>query len=117
LKIVAIAALAMLGCSSPALAANPVMIVGNGTRSCAEWTSNLTDPTGVTTIAMEAWMGGFITAFNSYGAGRSGDILNGMTSDAVWTWMDHYCRANPQDQLAVAAVAFVKDLSGHRNRS
>jgi hypothetical protein len=117
LKIVAIAASAVLTFSAQAFAANQVMIVGNGTRSCAEWTSNRNDPTGVTTIAMEAWIGGFITAFNSYGAGRSGDILNGMTSDAVWTWMDHYCRANPRDQLAVAAVAFVKDLSGRRNRS
>jgi hypothetical protein len=112
----AIAALAVLICSAQAFATNPVMIVGNGTRSCAEWTSNRNDPAGVTTIAMEAWIGGFITAFNSYGAGRSGDVLNGMTSDAVWIWMDNYCRVNPQDQLAVAAVAFVKELSARKGR-
>ena len=117
MKIFAIAALALSTCSAQALAANPVMIVGNGTRSCAEWMSNRNDPTGVTTIAMEAWIGGFITAFNSYGAGRSGDVLNGMTSDAVWTWMDNYCRVNPRDQLAVAAIAFVKQLSARKGRS
>jgi hypothetical protein len=116
LKIVAIAALAVVTCSAEASAANPVMIVGNGTRSCAEWTSNRNDRTGVATIAMEAWIGGFITAFNSYGASRSGDVLNGMTSDAVWTWMDNYCRVNSQDQLAVAAVAFIKERSVRKGR-
>jgi len=116
LKIFAGAALAVLICSGQAVAADPVMIIGNGTRSCAEWTSNRNDPTGVTTIAMEAWIGGFITAFNNYGPRRSGDVLNGMTSDAVWTWMDNYCRVNPQDQLAVAAVAFVKELSARKGR-
>jgi hypothetical protein len=116
LKIFAIAALAVLSCSPPVFAANSVMIFGHGTRSCAEWTTDRRDSTGVTTIAMEAWIGGFITAFNTYGSGRSGDILNGMTADAAWTWMDNYCRANPRDQLAVASVALVKDLSARKDR-
>lgn len=108
--------LALLGCSHPVLAADHVMIIGNGTRSFAEWSGNRGNPSGVNTIAMEAWIGGFITAFNNYGPGRSGNVLNGMTSDAVWTWMDSYCRVNSQDQLAVAAVAFVKELSARKGR-
>jgi hypothetical protein len=116
MKIVAIAALVMMAGCAQASAANHVMIFGNGTRPCSDWSDDRRDPTSATTIALEAWLGGFVTAYNTYGPGHSGDVLDGMSADAVWSWMDSYCRANPRDQLAVAAVALIDDrkASGRR---
>jgi hypothetical protein len=111
MKIAVFAMLSSTLCASIAHAGDHVMIFGQGSRPCQEWTVNRQAPTNPKTTAMEAWVGGFVTAFNAYSPHRTGDVLHGITAEAVWTWLDNYCRINPADQLAVAATGLIKDMA------
>lgn len=95
-------ALALALMTVPASAAPPgdYTMIGLGTQSRGHGTSIRRDRVD---RATEQWVVGFLS-----GVGFEGveDPLNGVDSDAVWAWMDNYCRADPLDSIGKAAGAF-----------
>ena len=60
-----------------------------------------------------SWVQGFITGVNYQNAlpeGSDSFIGRDLTAASVVTWIENYCRANPQDYLADAAEALVAEL-------
>jgi hypothetical protein len=53
---------------------------------------------------------GFLTGANVYGDFGSMDILKGMDENAAYAWIDNYCKANPLENLSVAASALVREI-------
>jgi hypothetical protein len=49
---------------------------------------------------------GFLSGVGYEGVGREDNPLNGVDANAVWVWIDHYCKANPLDSVAKAGAAF-----------
>jgi hypothetical protein len=77
-------------------------MLGVGTISCGAWTASRRE--GRASLS-EQWILGFLSGVG-YEAGGGDNPLNGVDADAVWAWMDNYCRANPLDRVAKAAAAF-----------
>ena len=97
--------------SSAAEAAQPgkYNLLGTGTVSCGSWTAwRQHDERGVRVEALlaEQWVLGFLSGIGYARAFYGENPLNGLDADAVWTWMDNHCRANPLDDLAASTAAF-----------
>jgi hypothetical protein len=101
-----LAALAVaLTTNAEAAGPNDVAIIGAGVLSCETWAANRRD--GVA-VAVDQWILGFLSGAAYQGPGPQ--VLNplkGVDADAVWAWMDTYCRAHPIDRIADAGVAFI----------
>jgi hypothetical protein len=60
-------------------------------------------------MAYEQWILGFLSGIGSTGSSYGLNPLNGITdANAVWGWMDNYCREHPLDNIAAAGEAFLK---------
>jgi hypothetical protein len=77
-------------------------LLGSGTISCGTWT--VWRRVGRASLP-EQWILGFLSGVG-YEGGGGDNPLNGVDADAVWAWMDNYCRANPLDHVANAGAAF-----------
>lgn len=77
-------------------------IVLRGAQSCTVWSKGREQNDA---RYEKAWLTGYFsglaigTDINFWGA-KGSDALEG---DAVWTWMDRYCAANPKHSLVQAA--------------
>ena len=81
--------------------------LGAGSLRCSAWTTTR----GVgNALEQGAWVLGFLSGFGSAWIGRpeTVDPLNDMDADGVFTWVDVYCAAQPDDPIARAALAFVR---------
>ena len=65
-------------------------IIGSGNESCGTWTK-LRKSGGWQSMA--DWSAGFITATNLHTKIRQG--LSAENGDAIISWLDSYCQANP----------------------
>ncbi len=80
---------------------------GAATESCGSWSASRR-ANNVRSWVTEQWVLGFLSGV-AYAASSSGpDPLTGVDDEAVWAWVDNYCRAHPLDWLLHAAVAFQK---------
>ena len=87
-------------------------IRGEGNFACPEYvaakrTNNAKLYSSVT------WVQGFITGVNYQNAlpeGKDSFIGQDLTAVSVVTWLENYCRANPQDYLSDAAEKLVVEL-------
>jgi hypothetical protein len=75
---------------------------GFGSDSCGRWTKERRDLGSPLTISMSAWVLGYLSGI-SLGYGKK-DFLKGTDSEAVFGWIDKYCRENPLKTVAVAVV-------------
>jgi hypothetical protein len=84
------------------------LLVSIGGVSCGTWTDWRRPPKGYEASAAEAWMLGFL-----FGAGWEGpdDVkpLEGLDAQAVWAWVDNYCRVHPLVQLWLAGNALIQE--------
>jgi len=48
---------------------------------------------------MIAWVLGYMTAYNHYGADHEGDVSGGQRTEDLAKWIDDYCRTNPTDSF------------------
>jgi hypothetical protein len=94
--------------SSPALAQSPMMVMGSGNISCGTWVDHRRH-SAVLSLADEAWVQGFITAYNAYVA-PDGGVHASIDAGGVSGWVDNHCRAYPLDTLAMAAQYLVEEL-------
>jgi hypothetical protein len=85
-----------------AAAGQSVTLTGLGTGPCGTWTAVRHDRKAADA---EQWVVGFLSGAAVF----SKDLapLNGVDADAVWAWIDRYCRAHPLDALSEAGKSFV----------
>ena len=81
-------------------------VVGAGAGACGTWTADRRTPDGVGSHLDGQWVLGFLSA-GGYFAGI--DPLRNLDGQAVWAWMDNYCRTNPLVRIIDAAEAFTKE--------
>jgi len=116
MRLVAIGLICSLGGSS-AWAADrhgDYMVRGVGTSSCGHWVqSHLLTDQGATAFQLDAWVTGFVTAFNAYKSDRK-DVAEGIDTDGLLAWIDSYCAAHPLTDLSGATVALVDELQTHQ---
>jgi len=104
---------ALMAVAAGASPAHSYMVQGVGTRSCGTWTNEhrQQDFTSLAEAKMsDAWVGGFITAYNYVGPDKSGDIGAGTDFPGMIAWIGNYCASNPLDTLGDAAEALVNQL-------
>jgi len=105
----ALALAVTLAALSPSVHAQSRMIVmGSGNVSCGAWTEHRRRAV-VLALSEEAWVQGFVTAYNAYVA-PDGGLQASIDAAGVAGWMDNYCQANPLDNVAVAAQHLVEEL-------
>jgi hypothetical protein len=80
-------------------------LFGQGANSCGAWLSERN-----TAFANEAWVLGFVTAFNRYGLHEDVNVAPRTDYKGMLAWIDNYCRQNPLTSLAKAAEALVFEL-------
>ena len=116
-RLVPVAAVIALVAIPPAFAEGDSkrLIVGAGSKSCEMWTQHREEPaTSEDRAVMEIWFQGFMSGLNMDKS--TPEMLNveykGMTS-----WMDRYCRSNPLEAIASAALALALELRSRARRN
>jgi hypothetical protein len=89
----------------PTNATAAFVAVGAGLDSCATWTADRQVPAAGPALQDEQWVVGFLTGIADGGL-IDADPMRGVDAQAVWAWIDNYCRANPLDKILRAAEAF-----------
>ena len=107
-KLILIIALSMM----PMVATSDYAIRGEGNFVCPDYVA-ARQTNSAKLYSSITWVQGFITGVN-YQIALPGDsdsfIGRDLTAADVVTWIENYCRANPQDYLADAAEALVAEL-------
>ena len=83
-----------------------VTVTGVGRNSCGTWTANRSDPKTLKTFMDTSWVLGFIAGAAVFGADR--DPGKGLDNQAIYAWIDNFCRDHPSSKIVDAAVAFVE---------
>jgi len=82
---------------------------GNYGVSCGKFTSS----PETQREAYRAWLMGFVSGAG-YGYSMKGTMLAETDYRGGTAWIDKYCTEHPLDEIAVAAVALVKELAARR---
>lgn len=80
--------------------------------SCGDWT---TRRKAGTAQQLEAWMLGFVSAYNAFGS-ATGDSAGGGNGNALLAWVDQYCEKNPLDRVPAAGFALIAELEKRAKR-
>ena len=83
-----------------------VTVPGLGRNSCGTWTADRGDPKTLKTYVDTSWVLGFIAGAAVFGADR--DPGKGLDNQAIYAWIDNFCREHPSSKIADAAAAFVE---------
>ena len=57
---------------------------------------------------MQMWALGFVSGSNWSETGK--DRLEGIDADALYIWLDNYCRQNPLDKFPKAVIELAREL-------
>ncbi len=79
-------------------------LLGYGADSCATWGVERHKPNSILALGFDAWSLGFLSGVGAQGIN---DPLNGVDANAVFAWLDIYCRSRPLENLAQADIVFV----------
>lgn len=83
---------------------------------CQAYLEERWDPQGVRYKQIQAWISGYVTAYNGWQADTH-DILGGGNVAAVESWVEIYCREHPLHTLSNAMTEMVSALHAYRHRS
>lgn len=83
-----------------------------GADSCADWTAERAGKRQ----GLQGWLLGWVSGQNVFGQ-NNGDVSNGASAEGLLGWMDNYCKANPLDSMATAAMKLSKELEARSSRS
>jgi hypothetical protein len=71
---------------------------------------------GLENISFTAWALGYLSGLNQALHGfKKADMLQGVDAQALLSWLDNYCRANPLDNLGKALDGLTGDLVKRAN--
>jgi hypothetical protein len=84
-------------------------VLGQGNISCGSWIENRRDNNPLA-ATRTAWVLGFITAFNQYGAKPQRDVSGGKDTEVLMARIDDHCKRHPLDNLYKASAALVDEL-------
>lgn len=91
---------------STADGASAKKIWGAGFSSCREWQDNRANVVG---LQQRSWIAGYLSGHNV--ASWGGDFLEPKPDvDAMWTWIDNYCKNKPLAHLMDAVNALKDEL-------
>jgi hypothetical protein len=93
------------------LAADAAMVLGPGSASCVTWNGDRQRNESHSQLN-QAWVLGFVTAYNLYKPASQNSSPRPMDSRAMMVWVDNYCDANPLKDIFDAAQALIEDLEG-----
>lgn len=107
-KTILIFALSLL----PMVATADYAIRGEGNFVCPDYVA-ARQTNSAKLYSSVTWVQGFITGVNyqnALPAGSDSFIGRDLTAVSLVSWLENYCRANPQDYLADAAEALIVEL-------
>ena len=109
LGVAVLAAVLGLSSASPAAATDNVHLIGAGMSSCEIWTADRT-ARNVDAVQDEQWVVGYLSGVAIW----TPDLnpMKGVNAQAVWAWMDNYCREHPLVAIKDATSAFVEEHPG-----
>ena len=81
-------------------------------NSCEAWTS---DRNARQSQARELWVIGYLGGTKASDADNP-NFLNGMDGNAIFAWIDNYCKAKPPDNLVTALLALARELKDRADR-
>ena len=99
--------------SSMGAGAQQVLILGSGNKSCGTW-MEARQENGYGTLIYQAWITGYVTAYNNYAVNQDGNVTAGTDVDGLMNWIDNHCRSNPLDSLFKASGALVRELESRK---
>ena len=103
-RVLLLATILGLSSATPVAAADTVRIIGAGTASCGDWMAKRT-ASSVDALQHQQWVLGYLSSVANW---TDPDPMKGLDAEAVWAWMDSYCRAHPLATVSKAARAFVE---------
>jgi hypothetical protein len=80
------------------------ILIGSGTSSCGTWTADRRAPDGPPALLDEQWVMGFLSGIGYVGQ-QQDDPLRGIDAEAVFAWIDNYCRDHPLEHIVDASKA------------
>ncbi len=93
------------------LVADAAIVLGPGSASCVTWNGDRRRNESHSQLN-QAWVLGFVTAYNLYRPASQDGSLKPMDSRSMMVWIDNYCDANPLKDIFDAAQALIEDLGG-----
>ncbi len=83
-------------------------MLGIGGSSCETWTATRRVPLGPDAAMEQQWVVGFLSGIGSMVLGEL-DPLRGLDADAVYAWLDGYCRNHPAETVEAGARVFIQE--------
>ena len=84
-----------------------------GSRSCGKWmeekrlANSAREMNRIPVLITKSWFLGYLSG-RADASGRN--FLAGTDSDSIYLWLDNYCRANPDKDLAQGGVDLAREL-------
>jgi hypothetical protein len=96
---------ALLIVAQPAIApAQTYVSLVYGGLPCTAWTTRK----AIEGRVYEAWIFGYASSYNAY-VFKGTNVLDGMEIEDLRTWVDSYCKANPNNTLDAVARAIIEE--------
>jgi hypothetical protein len=90
-------------------ATNAMTILGSGAASCGTWSSDRQRNEAKSQLN-QAWVLGYVTGYNVHKSAQD-SVTKPMDTRAMMLWIDNYCDANPDRDIADAAKALIDELT------
>ena len=107
--VVAIACSGLSYTTPLSLAQDSTVVLGPKPNSCGTWVK-ARSAGGKNTEAYESWVLGFLSGATIFGKTNT-DFLNAVDADAIFVWIDNYCKANPLENLSKSVIALTHELN------
>jgi len=98
---------AFLMCSTLAEAR---IVLGPGGSSCGTWARDRQQNQAGSQLN-QAWVLGYVTAYGIHKP-QEDSLPKAMDSRTMMNWIDNFCDANPDKDIADAAKALIEELTG-----
>ncbi|MEW6688693.1 MAG: hypothetical protein AB1452_06320 [Pseudomonadota bacterium] len=88
----------------------------HGGRSCWDYLVWKDSDNGVALAQVDAWVAGYVTAYNKQ-TPDTADILGNTSLRSAVQWVEKWCRANPKSNLSMAMNALTATFHAQRHKT
>jgi hypothetical protein len=85
-------------------------VLGPGGISCGAWLETRRSQGATEVFQVQGWVLGYVSGANA-GRNDDTDFLVEPDAEALFAWLDNYCRQHPLDKLTTASNALIHDLT------